>query len=1055
MRRALTLWFVLLLCACEEDPPPSSPDAGGALDLGKAVGGADVASPDAAWLDAMLPDSGVDTGAAPDTGVSDHGLDAGMADAGLVDAGAISDGSVGDVGDTDATTVDVGPPDAGPNLTDSDGDGIRDVDEGSGAVDSDGDGTPDSQDLDSDGDGIPDAAESGDANLLTQPIDTDGDGTPDFRDLDADGDTLPDTLEGTTDTDADGRPDYLDLDADGDLIRDDQDGGVDDDGDGVLNFRDLDSDADGLPDRAESGDASLGTPPDDADGDGRPNFLDLDSDGDTVSDADEGLMDTDGDTLADYVDIDSDGDTLFDADEAGDGALATAPIDTDGDGTPDFQDIDSDGDTIRDATEGVNDPDGDMQPNYRDTDADGDTVADADEAGDGDLATLPIDTDRDRSPDYLDLDSDGDGLGDSVESGCPMSTNRLRPDSDADGFPDPAELAYGSNPCNFASVIDDFYFVLSPGVGTSTDTLRFSDTNIDQADLAITMDTTGSMAGEIANLRQGFSARIIPSVRRVIPDVAFSVSSFEDFPVSPFGDSQAGDLPFRLGTRVTTNSTAAQNAINALQTRNGADFPESGQVSLHRLATGQALSWPGGRLGAFDATLNRIPGVADGSIGGAGFRQDALPIVVELTDAVSHTWRDYPSTIATATTGAVKDALSAIGARVVTVSGGGRPFNDLLCGGNLGTFFGDVEAGRPDADWFELRGVQAGDLVQIDVQAQAFGSALDPVVGLARGATMVVVNDDAASNTLDSRIQTVLTGTGPFYVAVTSFGDSAFNGTGQQTAGHYLVTVSVNSATGFHIPTPTECRPDDSGSRTGATPLVPFAQAAAPTNATTCQSTCDQRLGGVHPFFADFTFPYEIAEETGAVVPTCAWSVYGARPLACPVGTCCTGRGGAGVAPNAAGQCPLAFEISETGAGLDLAMVSGIEALVRFSPFDLTTTVRGDPNAAGGVDTTCFIQSVVPVRATPPNTCAPAPTIADRLPPAGVNDTWVGAVPGTRLEFDVLARNDDGQGGACVGRGPSPQLFRAYIDVVADGVTVVDTRQVIIIVPPRPPGGSN
>jgi len=34
-------------------------------------------------------------------------------------------------------------------------------------------------------------------------------------------------------------------------------------------------------------------------------------------------------------------------------------------------------------------------------------------------------------------------------------------------------------------------------------------------------------------------------------------------------------------------------------------------------------------------------------------------------------------------------------------------------------------------------------------------------------------------------------------------------------------------------------------------------------------------------------------------------------------------------------------------------------------------------------------------------------------------------------------------------------LYRAYIDVIADGVTVVDTRDVIIIVPSSPTSGSN
>lgn len=1059
VRHALTSALVLLvgLYGCESDPPaakvPTIPVDAGASDGSTGDLGRDDAGPSDGGAD-LGADSGETDVGALDGGESDVGADAGAVDTGPADLGPADLGPA-DLGPPDLGPPDLGPPDAGPP-PDLDGDGILDVDEGNGLVDTDGDGTPDNADTDSDGDGIDDAVEAGDLDPSTPPIDTDGDGTPDFRDTDSDGDGIGDDVEGIVDTDGDGTSDYRDLDSDGDTIRDDQDGTGDPDGDGVANFRDPDSDGDGLLDALEAGDATLGTAPFDDDGDGTPNFLDLDSDGDTLTDAQEGGADTDGDTIADFLDIDSDGDTLFDADEAGDADLTTPAVDTDGDGTPDYLDLDSDADTISDLQEGFADPDGDGVPCYLDTDSDGDGVPDATEAGDADLATAPVDTDRDRLPDYRDTDSDADGLADGVELGCPTSTSRVLADSDGDGFVDPAELAYGSNPCLGTSIIDDFYFELPPGTTTSTAILELSNTQIDSADLAIDIDTTGSMSGEIANLRSGLSTTIIPGVRAAVADVSFAVSSFEDFPVAPFGDSASGDLPFRLGTRVTSNPVAAQVAVNGLRTRNGADYPEAGQVALHRIATGDAISWTGGNIAAFDPTVNRIAGVADGTIGGVGFRQDSLPIIVQVTDAVSHTSRDYPASISAPTTASVKSELSQIGARVITISQGGRPFDDLLCDGSLGVFFGDVAAAGNDADWFEIRGASAGATVQVAIQAQGFGSALDPMVAVANATGFIAGNDDVSSSSRDSGLTTVLTGSGPYYVAVTAYGDSSFNGSGQQSSGHYIATVVVNGGTNYRFPTPTQCRSDDAGSRTGATPIVAAAQASAPTDPAACRAQCDQLLGGLHPYFADFTFPYEIAEETGAVVPTCTWTAFGTRPATCASNECCTGQGGSGVAPNRDGMCPLAFEIAADGTGLDQAMVIGIQALVGFSTFDLTTRVRGDPNAAGGVDTTCFIQSVIPRSATPPNSCAPTPTAQDLLPPSGQNDTWVGAVPGTRLEFDVVAQNDDGTGQPCAGLAASPQLFRAWIDVLADGITVLDTREVIIIVPPRPPvGGGN
>ena len=198
--------------------------------------------------------------------------------------------------------------------------------------------------------------------------------------------------------------------------------------------------------------------------------------------------------------------------------------------------------------------------------------------------------------------------------------------------------------------------------------------------------------------------------------------------------------------------------------------------------------------------------------------------------------------------------------------------------------------------------------------------------------------------------------------------------------------------------------------------------------------------------------------ETGAVVPPCAWDQGGTRPATCAANQCCTGVGGAGRAPNENGLCPLSFQVQDDGVGASDAVVTGIRALVGFSTFTITTEVRPDPAelAATGFDTTCFIQGVVPLSATTQNGCAPQPTPADLVPPAGVLDSFVGVVPRTQLLFDVQARNlNRTNAQPCRPATTQPQLYRAFIDIVADGVTVVDTRDVYIVVPPQTPGGTN
>jgi hypothetical protein len=51
--------------------------------------------------------------------------------------------------------------------------------------------------------------------------------------------------------------------------------------------------------------------------------------------------------------------------------------------------------------------------------------------------------------------------------------------------------------------------------------------------------------------------------------------------------------------------------------------------------------------------------------------------------------------------------------------------------------------------------------------------------------------------------------------------------------------------------------------------------------------------------------------------------------------------------------------------------------------------------------------------------------------------------PGTPVCFDIVPRMN-----TTVMPTASPQLFRAHVDVIGDGVTVLDTRDVYFVVPP-------
>jgi cysteine-rich repeat protein len=570
---------------------------------------------------------------------------------------------------------------------DSDNDTISNGDEGrTSGVDTDTDGELDFLDSDSDNDTIPDSIEAGDSDLNTPPVDSDNDEIPDFRDTDSDNDNIPDIIETSEDLDGDGIPNYLDDDSDGDNIPDSEEGYEDIDGDGIPNFLDDDSDGDGILDSAEPG---YGTDPykadtdgdgiddgtdglTDDDGDGLINALDFDSDGDGITDLVETADDLDGDGIGNFLDSDSDGDTIPDQTEGitdvdGDGLPNFLDTDSDGDRLNDDIEVtngldpyiaDSDGDTIKDGDEGVDDLDNDGIINALDDDSDGDGFSDSLEAGDSDIETIPNDLDSDGIYDFLDTDSDGDGLPDNQEIDCPVLNrhSRLFYDTDGDGNSDLAEIAMGSNLCDAASTNEsvgvEFYFELPYKGDEKNDTLIFEPT-VQMADVFFNVDMTGSMSGERSNLVTGLSS-IITSVRSRVTNSAFGVAQWEDYNLCGFGSSD--DHAFELRQAPTLNTAVAQTAVEALDLRNGSDIPEAGFQSLYQVAVGS---------GTHDVIAYNQPG----SIGGARFRPGAVPIILHITDAVSHTYADYSSCGISNiyTDSQVKSALNNIGARVITI----------------------------------------------------------------------------------------------------------------------------------------------------------------------------------------------------------------------------------------------------------------------------------------------------------------------------------------------------------------------------------------------------
>lgn len=162
---------------------------------------------------------------------------------------------------------------------------------------------------------------------------------------------------------------------------------------------------------------------------------------------------------------------------------------------------------------------------------------------------------------------------------------------------------------------------------------------VKQMNVVINVDTTSSMSGELANLK-GQLNQLVHEIQQEVPGAAFGVSRFADFPIAPYGDAAAGDQPFELVQQVTLDGGLLVTAMDSLSIGNGGDLAESSLEALYQLATGEGLSGPGAIQ---VAPFVPDPAQGPGTLGGAGFIDGALPVILHITDAVFHTPGEGPT----------------------------------------------------------------------------------------------------------------------------------------------------------------------------------------------------------------------------------------------------------------------------------------------------------------------------------------------------------------------------------------------------------------------------
>ncbi|MBN1659998.1 MAG: zinc-ribbon domain-containing protein [Anaerolineae bacterium] len=104
------------------------------------------------------------------------------------------------------------------------------------------------------------------------------------------------------------------------------------------------------------------------------------------------------------------------------------------------------------------------------------------------------------------------------------------------------------------------------------------DLRINRIDIVFLLDVSGSMGAELEEV-QSSAIEIMNDLQDLVPDTAFGVASFVDYP-NYEGYGEPGDYPFRLEQDITTSSSSVQRALDQVSLLNGLDTPEAHSRAL-------------------------------------------------------------------------------------------------------------------------------------------------------------------------------------------------------------------------------------------------------------------------------------------------------------------------------------------------------------------------------------------------------------------------------------------------------------------------------------------
>jgi hypothetical protein len=684
---------------------------------------------------------------------------------------------------------------------------------------------------------------------------------------------------------------------------------------------------------------------------------------------------------------------------------------------------DPDMDAISAADEGTGDADGDGLPNDHDPDSDGDGLSDAIEAGDGDCNTAPTnDLDADGIPDFLDPDGNGDGIPDSEQLASDLDgdgrLDALDNDIDGDGIANAIERGDGAVAIDTdGDTTPDFRDDDSDG-DTILDLHEGSgDADRDMILNFRDLDTDGDGIQDAIEAGDGLTTTAPVSCAQEIDPVTGEVMTdgLANFADSDSDNDGAGD-----GEELLYGS----DPCDVDSDDDG--FPDVVEVAYARLNCPDPTS--GGEL----------CGCANQSA--CGIPPDDFFVVLPYRGPVVRRDLDFGTTIRVADVFFLVDTTGSMGGTIANVQATVAAAGGLM--ERIPESISDVWIGGGQHDDFPMSG---------------YGAGSDEPFILAIGSTDPDLNDDGVVDNA-SVVQSAFNGIdqhggsdGPESATEALFQILTGNG------GTWIYT-GVGSST-YTMPN-YEGRCLDTGwgapcFRDGALPIIvhftdicshngppgenpscdPYVN-ITPAPATWADTILEMNARGAKYIGVNANASYNCSDDDRVNSQSPCYFLH---------------RTAAATGSIDLDGIDLVYDLPNSGTDPEAftdAIVGAIETVATRVPLDVDTALRDEPGDA--VDATGFI-----VRRQP--ACNTAGVTECWTPPDGYTpeeavgfydtSTFFGVIPGTRVLFTIDFQNTFQLGTT------ETQVFGAFIDVRGGGSSVLDTREVIILIPADAGGG--